>query len=115
MRNTQNFATMSDPALNPGFRRTWAEAPHSKNPSVIGSAAADLVSDMRFRQMVERIHGLGSRAVAELLAEIAVKHSITPALQKTLERYASIDPQALQALGGDKFWPAPVHEVRRVS
>ena len=46
MRGAKNFAGMSDPALNPGFRRGWAEAPHGKNPSVIGSAVADLVSDL---------------------------------------------------------------------
>ncbi len=115
MRDTRNFAAMSDPTLNPGFRRSWAEPPHNKNPSIVGSAAAEIVADMQFRQTVERVHALGARPLTEMLAEFAVKHSIMPALHETLERYASIDPQALRALGGDKFSPAPLHEVRRVS
>ena len=112
MRNTYDYAALSDPALNPGFRRSWTEPPHCKNPSIVGSAAAEIVADMQFRQMVERVHALGARPLAEMLAEIAVKHSIVPTLHETLERYASIDPQALRALGGDKFWPVPIREVR---
>ncbi len=112
MTGTRNFACQSDPGKNPGFRRHWTEPPHNKNPSVISSAVADLVGDMRFRQMVEHIHGLGARAVGEMLAEFAVKHSITAALHLTLERYASIDPRALEALGGDRLPPLPIHEVQ---
>ncbi len=112
MRDTKNFAAMSDPTLNPGFRRSWTEPPHCKNPSIVGSAAAEIVADMQFCQTVERVHALGARPLAEMLAEIAVKHSIVPAITETLERYASIDPQALQALGGEKFWPVPIREVR---
>ena len=115
MSTSKNFASMSDPIQNPGFRRHWIEPPHSKNSSVIGSAVADLVGDMRFRQMVEHIHGLGARAIAELLAEIAVKHSITAALHETLERYTTINPETLRALGGDKFSPAPLREIRAAS
>ena len=115
MKDTKNFAAMSDPALNPGFRRNWTEPPHCKNPSIVGSAAAEIVADMQFRQTVERVHALGARALAEMLAEIGVERSIMPAIHEKLERYGSIDPEALRALGGDKFWPAPLHEVRRVS
>ncbi len=34
---------------------------------------ADAVADLRFRRRVERLHRLGLRAVAELLAEIGAK------------------------------------------
>ena len=112
MRDTESFAAMSDPTLNPGFRRSWTEPPHCKNPSIVGSAAAEIVSDLRYRRQIEQVHALGSRVLGELLAEIAVKHSIVPTLHETLERYAGIDPQTLRALGGDKFSPAPLHEVR---
>ncbi len=115
MRDTRNFAAMSDPALNPGFRRSWTEPPHGKNPSIVGSAAAEIVADMQFRQAIERVHSLGSRALAEMLAELGVERSIMPAIHEKLERYGSINPEALRALGGDRFSPAPLHEVQRAS
>ena len=112
MRNTQDFAAMSNPGQNPGFRRNWTEPPHSKKSSIVGSAAAEIVSDTQFRHRVERVHALGARVMGELLAELGVQRSIMPAINEKLERYAGIDPQALRALGGDKFWPVPLHEVR---
>ena len=110
-----NYAAQSDPDRNPNFNRRWTDPPHCKSLQSVGSAAAEIVSDLRYRWQIERVHALGSRVLGELLAEIAVKHSIVPTLHETLERYASIDPQALRALGGDKFWPAPLNEVRRAS
>ena len=111
MKDTKNFAAMSDPALNPGFQRSWTEPSRCKTPSLVGSAVAEIVSDLRYRRQIEQVHALGSRVLSELLAEIAVKHSIVSTLHKTLERYASIDPQALRALGGDTFPRPPLYEV----
>ena len=36
----------------------------------IGPVAAEIVADLRFRRQVLRLHRLGPRAMAELLAEI---------------------------------------------
>ena len=36
----------------------------------IGQAAAEVVADLRFRRQVQRLHKLGPRVIAELLAEI---------------------------------------------
>ena len=113
MRTGKNFASMSDPGKNPGFRRHWTEPPHSKNPSIVGSAAAEIVSDLQYRQTVERVHSLGSRVLAELLAELGIERKIMPGIREKLERYASIDPEALEALGGDRFPPLPIHEVQQ--
>ncbi len=115
MRTGKNFASMSDPGKNPGFRRHWTEPPHDKNPSIVGSAAAEIVSDLQYRQTVERVHSLGSRVFAEFLAELGIERKIMPGIREKLERYASIDRQALCALDGDKLSPTPLHEVRRVS
>ena len=115
MTGTRNFAAMSDPGKNPGFRRHWTEPPHRKNSSVVGSAAAEIVSDLQYRQTVERVHSLGSRVLAELLAELGIERKIMPGIREKLERYGSIDPQTLHALGGDKFSPTPLREVRRAS
>ena len=115
MRDTKNFAAMSDPTLNPGFRRNWTEPPGCKNSSIVGSAAAEMVSDVQFRQAVQRVHDLGARCLAELLAEIGVERAIMPAINEKLERYGNINPEALRLLGGDQFSPAPLHEVQRAS
>ncbi len=74
--------------------------------------AADIVADLQFRRQVERLHRLGPRATAELLAEIGAERSIMAIIDKKLETYVSIEPVALEVAGGDKFWPVPVREVR---
>ncbi len=107
-----NHAAQSDPAHNPNFTRRWTDLPQCKSLRSGGSPAAEVVAGLEFRQQVARVHALGARALGELLAEIGTERSIMPIIHEKLERYASIDPQALRVLGGDKFWPAPLHEVR---
>ena len=77
----------------------------------IGSVAAEIVADLRFRRQVKHLYRLGPRAVAELLAEISAERGITTIVDQKLATYAELDPTALEAV--DDFWPAPLHEVRR--
>ena len=107
----KNPAAQSDPCHNPQFSRRGAEPPRCEGFQSIGSAAAEIVADLRFRQQVERLHALGPRVTAELLAEIGIERSIMPVINAKLRTYADIDPEALRAVGGDKFWPSPVREV----
>ena len=78
----------------------------------IGAIAAEVVADIRFRRQVLRLHRLGPRATAELLAEIGAERSITTIIDRKLDTYAALDPEAIEAAGGDKFWPVPIHEVK---
>ena len=80
----------------------------------IGQIAAEIVTDMKFRRQVEYLHHLGARAVGELLAEIGAERSIMTLIDQKIDRYAEIEPEALEVTGGDKFSPAPLNEVRRV-
>ena len=73
---------------------------------------ADVVADLRFRRHVDRLHRLGPRATAELLAEIGAERSIMTLIDKKLATYSSIEPEAIEAAGGDKFWPIPLREVK---
>ena len=73
--------------------------------------AADAVADLRFRRQVEHLHRLGPRATAELLAEIGAERSITTIIDSKLAAYTGIEPEALEAAGGDKFWLVPIHVV----
>ena len=77
----------------------------------IGAIAAERVANVRFRRQVERLHALGPRVTGELLAELGTERSIMTLIDQKLDRYAEIDPEALEAAGGDQFWPAPLHEV----
>ena len=110
----KNYAAQSDPVHNPSFTRRWTDPPHCKSLRSGGSAAAEIVTGLEFREQVQRVHALGARALGELLAELGTERSMMPIINEKLQKYASIDPLALRALGGDKFSPVPLHEVRRV-
>ena len=79
----------------------------------VGAVSAEVVADMRFRHQVLRLHRLGSRVTAELLAELGAERSIQTVIDQKLDRYVELDPMTLQATGGDGFWPVPFREVRQ--
>ena len=78
----------------------------------ICGVAAEIVARLHFRRQVERLHRLGPRATAELLAEIGAERGITTVIDRKLDTYLDIDPEALEAAGGDQFPPVPIHAVR---
>ncbi len=71
-----------------------------------------IVADMRFRHQVLRLHRLGPRVTAELLAEIGAERAIQTVIDQKLDRYAELEPEALAAAGGNDFWVVPIREVR---
>ncbi len=77
----------------------------------IGEVAAEVVADLRFRRQVEHLHRLGARAVGELLAEVGAERGIWTVVDQKLDTYAEIEPEALDATGGDDFWQPPLREV----
>ena len=77
----------------------------------IGAKAAEIVADLKFRRQVIRLHRQGPRAVGEFLAEIGAEFSVQTPIDKKLDIYAEIDPEILEAAGGDEFWPAPIREA----
>ena len=66
----------------------------------------------RMERLAVHLHGLGPRAVAELLQEIAQAHSIEADTLDRMERYRVIDRDTLVALGVDGF---PTRPLRRVA
>ena len=77
----------------------------------IGQDAAEAVADLTFRHMVERVHGLGPRAVHELLVEIGEQRLCRTYIEHRVQRYSEIDPEHLEALEGDTFPRPPLYEV----
>lgn len=66
----------------------------------------------RLQRLVTTVHGLGPRAVAELLTEFAAAHDAEADLLDRLERYARLDPGMSGAFGGDRFPHRPLMLVR---
>lgn len=91
----------NDPRQFPILSRHWGDL----HP-------AEIVSDLRFHRQVERVHALGARVTAELLAEIGAERGIQTIIDQKLATYAKVDPGMIEAVGGDDFWPVPLHEVR---
>jgi hypothetical protein len=58
--------------------------------------------DIRLQHLARRLHLLGPRVLAELLAEHIAHRGD---LLERVERYAAIDPAALELTGGDRFPP----------
>ena len=75
--------------------------------------AAETASDLWFRRQVQRLHRLGPRVTAEMLAEIGAERGIQTVIDQKIETYTALDIEALEATGGDDFSPVPIHEVRR--
>ena len=78
----------------------------------IGSVAAEVVADIRFRRQVERLHAKGPRAVGELLAELGAERGITTIIDEKLARYVAIDDAALDVTDGRDFPPIPLREAK---
>ena len=76
-----------------------------------GPPRAGDVADLALRRTVERVHGLGPRAVYELLVEIGEQRLCRTYLERRIRRYSEIDPEHLEALGGDTFPRPPLYEV----
>ncbi len=77
----------------------------------ICAVAAEIGARLHFRRQVERLHRLGPRATAELLAEIGAERGIQTVIDTKLDTYTELEPEALEATGGDGFWQPPLHEV----
>ena len=75
----------------------------------IGEIAAEVVASLRFRQQIEHLYRLGPRAIGELLREVADDENLGTALAA----YQRLTPDVLKALGGDRYPPRPIYEVRK--
>ena len=74
--------------------------------------AAGVIADLRRQRHVRKYHRLGPRVIDALLIEIGAERGITTIIERKIEAYAEIEPEALEAAGGDQFPPAPLYEVR---
>jgi hypothetical protein len=74
--------------------------------SIDGATASEAIDpdEIRFWRALERFYRLGPRALAELLAEIGARFLIWKPIEAAVARYvARLDPDVLQAIGGDQL------------
>ncbi len=95
-------ATVTAATVMPAAQRNDAPAHHLGEP----------VAGPRFQRIIERVHALGPRPLAELLAEIATATGQHVRVVDLVEEYAQLDPDLLRFLGGDSFAPMPLGVVR---
>ncbi len=113
MKGAKNFASMSDPSHNGQFSRQWSEPQYRDGFKTIGEIAAEIVGHLPFQRKIERFHHLGPRVLGEMLAELGAERSIMTAIIQMIERYIELNPEVLEAAGGDDFSPIPIHQVRQ--
>ena len=77
-----------------------------------GPIAAEIVANVRFQHRVINLCRR-PRLVGELLARLGAERSITTRIDQLLEEFETLDPEALELTGGDRFPPNPIHGVER--
>ena len=79
-------------------------SPNSKMPQAWSS--------LRFERMIERVHLLGPRPLAELLIEITITTGQHALVVDRVEEYSRLDPEIIRFLGADRFPPMPLGVAR---
>ncbi len=106
---------MNEAPLPPSLRlRGAADVESDLEPRLSSADQSQVLARLRHQREVEHLCKT-PRLVAELLAEIGRRHAIEDGIAARLQRYAGLDPEVLRAVGGDRFPPAPLWDVSRVS
>ncbi len=65
-----------------------------------------LAAGPRFERQIARVHALGARPLAEMIAEIATATCEPGLIADRVEAYAALDPEIVRAVGADRFPPS---------
>ena len=76
------------------------------------SSKTQLMVGPRFEGQVVRVHALGPRCLAELLAEIATATRQLELIADRVEAYAGLEPEKIRFVGADRFPPSVLGVVR---
>ena len=102
---------IENPAVQGGVRRRLAERLDTPEFTQTVSTAQDLAGP-RFEHMVECLHRLGPRPLAEMIVEIATVTGEAGLVVGLVQEYSALDPEIVRALGGDQFPPMPLGVAR---
>jgi hypothetical protein len=77
-----------------------------------GALRERLRGSLHLQRIVSRVTEAGPRRVAELLIEVMEGAGVDPAaLERLLERWPTLDPEVVRALGADRFPPRPLLRI----
>ena len=94
-------------ARNTGNRWITAYLGEGQDAEQAHRSLDERLFNVRLPVLVQHLHGLGVRPVAECLLELVGNDDgARVTLLAVLERYAKLDPATVQAVGGDVFPPA---------
>lgn len=83
-------------------------APGQRLP--LEAARARAAEQQRRVHLARAVYRLGERPIVELVLQLATDE---PTCIAAIERFASLEPETLRALGGDRFPPPPLRLVPR--
>ena len=69
------------------------------------------LDQQRLQRGVDHVHGLGSRATAEALAEVVHRIGGLPTVLAVLGEFSTINRRQVRAAGADQFPPRPLRRV----
>ncbi len=72
----------------------------------------EVIAGRRLERMVEHLHRLGPRPLAELLIETAHGTGQSSLIADRLQEYSRLDPAVVRALVADSFAPMPLGMIR---
>jgi hypothetical protein len=96
---------MQRPGVEPGRCRDAAisgDSHYIDTPITAAPQGSYSIDPVRLEHLARKIHALGARALFELLAA-QIRNGGD--LMQRCEDFAAIDPEALAAIGGDRFVP----------
>ena len=70
-----------------------------------------VIADLRRQRHVQKLHRLGPRVIDALLIEIGAERGITTLVERKIEKYAALDIDTLELVGGDRFPGQPIYLV----
>ncbi len=112
----EKFPRPPDKRTNARRARTGADLSKAGWPSGSNNTQIDAtvqaLAEPRLERMIEHVHALGPRPLAEMLAEIARSTGQPDLVVDLVEKYARLDPEIVHALGADRFPPVPLEVVR---
>lgn len=89
------------------------QIPHKTTMAQSHRGDERLMSNLGFRRAVEQLHGLGPRAVGELIADIAQHEECVATVLDLLFKYGRLTPDMVRTAGGAAMPPNPLHSVAR--
>ena len=111
-RGKRHATAACTPNIGRGPARHHESADEYSGTLPCAGGPGDFATGQRLERMVERVHALGPRVLAELLGDIARRTDQSSFIMDRLQAYAVLDPEIVRFVGGDRFLPSVLCAVR---